>query len=44
MGRVARPSLELTLLHLARNAIAIIINLFRNTRSIDAEQANQLKN
>jgi NADH-quinone oxidoreductase subunit K len=25
-------------------AIAIIINLFRNTRSIDAEQANQLKN
>lgn len=25
-------------------AIAIIINLFRNTRSIDAEAANQLKN
>ena len=25
-------------------AIAIIINLFRNTRSIDAEDADQLKN
>lgn len=25
-------------------AIAIIINLFRNTRSIDTEEANQLKN